>query len=265
MAGVKNTAERDPTWRRPARRARTTRWRAGLVLAGALEQLATPAVPDRVADQPAHLSCRRRHDHHQRQVELPLAGRHAGRPSAVAPMTGTPAHDAATATNSATYSHQVPAMSAVARVVHGQRPTLSGRAGPGPAGPAAEWPSRRRRRVGGAAAPPPGVPRSRRGERCPTIATSRPTTADPAWEDPLLRQRLTVHGDAEDHAREEGHGVARRHGRRQDAGLERRLLQREPAHGAERISTYTDQLLSRPRTPPPSSVTKVFVTAACSP
>ena len=37
-------------------------------------------------------------------------------PSAVAPMTGTPAHDAATATKSARYSHHVLARPAVARV-----------------------------------------------------------------------------------------------------------------------------------------------------
>src|SRR5580704_6627792 len=117
----------------------------------------------------------------------------AAAPRAVAPMTGTPAHDAATATNRARYCHQVPAMSIAAS---GCTPAMPGVSRTAPREPRPEV-SRCRRRVGGARRHLTGsLGAGEKGD--PDDGDEQADDGGTAVGGPALGQRLAVDDDAED-------------------------------------------------------------------
>ena len=162
-------------------------------------------------------------------------------------MTGTPAHDAATAAKSPrrtpTSYRQRPPTPRCAR----RRPTASGRprAGPVPAGrtrvPSCRW-SCRRRRVGPSGAASFGAAEPAR-RAIPTIATRRPMAVEAVWEDPVLDRvspytampRITLEKRVTELL--DAMAGARTPVLRDDCCNAKPLT-------ADKTSTYTDQLLS---------------------
>ena len=157
-----------------------------LVLAGSLEELAAPAVPDGVADEAAHLAGRRRHHDHRGKLEPSLAGRDAGQPQ----RGGADDGHAGPRRGHRDEEHEVlpprarewPPSPGCARTADLWSRTTAGGV---PARRAA-----RTRHVVGDGSGAPGAASWGASEPArsamPTIAKSRPTMVDPVWEDPLF-------------------------------------------------------------------------------
>ena len=115
---------------------------ACLVPAGTFQQPAAPAAADGVAAEPASLTRDGATTITAARSSLPRLAATAAAPRAAVPMTGTPAHEAATARNSSRYCHHV--LPRPAAIMRSRRP-LPPAAAPGspktkdPPGPESAW------------------------------------------------------------------------------------------------------------------------------